>query len=58
MCLGTWGGVLIGLFIYFISPEDWETKYFLLPLVSSLLSWLADPIIGIAYRFETKLMED
>ena len=54
LCLGFWAGFAIMGFIYFCT-EDWAPQWFLFPLVSAVLSWLADPLIGIVSYTEKYL---
>ena len=54
LCLGFWTGGFISTFIYFFT-DSFENKYYLFPLVSAVLCWVADSLIGIAKYTERYL---
>ena len=56
LCLGFWTGVAISCFVYFLTP-DFNYKWFLYPLVSSVTCWIADSVIGIFKYTESYLQK-
>ena len=52
LCLGFWTGAAVGGAHFFIA---WDPFYYLLPLVSSFLSLVADSIMGTLQAYEAHL---
>ena len=49
LCLGFWSGIFHSIVLYHIK---WNDIYFLLPFVSSALSWLADSLLRVIQTSE------